>query len=138
MEAVNIPTTSSNDKISLPTSSGHMSLARPPFERIALLLQGGGALGAYQAGVYEALAEAHAAGVVHGGLTPDTVMVTPKGNAKILDFGFVGWKKTPTPHKSLPASSRPTAPSRDYSTSTSAANSIFSKPPTSTSRKSPK
>ncbi len=29
-----------------------------PFERIALLLQGGGALGSYQAGVYEALAEA--------------------------------------------------------------------------------
>ena len=32
--------------------------ARPPFECIALLLQGGGALGAYQAGVYQALAEA--------------------------------------------------------------------------------
>jgi NTE family protein len=31
---------------------------RPPFDCIALLLQGGGALGAYQAGVYEALAEA--------------------------------------------------------------------------------
>jgi NTE family protein len=31
---------------------------RPPFECIALLLQGGGALGAYQAGVYEALSEA--------------------------------------------------------------------------------
>jgi NTE family protein len=31
---------------------------RPPFECIALLLQGGGALGAYQAGVYEALAAA--------------------------------------------------------------------------------
>src|SRR6202140_2070208 len=31
---------------------------RPPFECIALLLQGGGALGAYQAGVYEALMEA--------------------------------------------------------------------------------
>jgi NTE family protein len=30
---------------------------RPPFECIALLLQGGGALGAYQAGVYEALVE---------------------------------------------------------------------------------
>ena len=30
---------------------------RPPFDCIALLLQGGGALGAYQAGVYEALAE---------------------------------------------------------------------------------
>ena len=39
--------------------------ARPDFERIALLLQGGGALGAYQAGVYEALAEA--------GLHPDWV-----------------------------------------------------------------
>jgi len=33
--------------------------ARPPFDCIALLLQGGGALGAYQAGVYEGLAEAH-------------------------------------------------------------------------------
>ncbi len=31
---------------------------RPDFECVALLLQGGGALGAYQAGVYQALAEA--------------------------------------------------------------------------------
>src|SRR6267142_545917 len=31
---------------------------RPPFECIALVLQGGGALGAYQAGVYEALTKA--------------------------------------------------------------------------------
>jgi len=31
---------------------------RPPFGCIALLLQGGGALGSYQAGVYEALAKA--------------------------------------------------------------------------------
>jgi NTE family protein len=31
---------------------------RPPFERIALVLQGGGALGAYQGGVYQALTEA--------------------------------------------------------------------------------
>jgi NTE family protein len=31
---------------------------RPPFECVALTLQGGGALGAYQAGVYQALAEA--------------------------------------------------------------------------------
>ena len=35
-----------------------MPAQRPPFERIALILQGGGALGAYQAGVYQALAEA--------------------------------------------------------------------------------
>ena len=31
---------------------------RLPFERVALALQGGGALGAYQGGVYQALAEA--------------------------------------------------------------------------------
>jgi NTE family protein len=34
------------------------SKTRPPFDCIALLLQGGGALGAYQAGVYQALSEA--------------------------------------------------------------------------------
>ena len=39
------------------TSNSH-SRRQPPFECVALLLQGGGALGAYQAGVYEALAEA--------------------------------------------------------------------------------
>ena len=37
----------------------HKMQPRPRFECIALLLQGGGALGAYQAGVYEALSEAH-------------------------------------------------------------------------------
>src|SRR3954447_16388085 len=44
------------------TASGsepHGSKVRPDFQRIALLLQGGGALGAYQGGVYQALAEAH-------------------------------------------------------------------------------
>src|SRR5262245_56724676 len=35
----------------------HVTTDRPPFERIALVLQGGGALGAYQGGVYQALAE---------------------------------------------------------------------------------
>jgi NTE family protein len=37
----------------------HVATERPPFECIALLLQGGGALGSYQAGVYQALAEAN-------------------------------------------------------------------------------
>ena len=37
----------------------HVSRARPPFECVALTLQGGGALGSYQAGVYEALSEAN-------------------------------------------------------------------------------
>ncbi len=36
----------------------HRALGRPPFDSVALVLQGGGALGAYQAGVYQALAEA--------------------------------------------------------------------------------
>ena len=30
-----------------------------PFERVVLVLQGGGALGAYQAGVYQAIHEAN-------------------------------------------------------------------------------
>src|SRR3981189_1565121 len=37
----------------------HLANERPPFELIALILQGGGALGSYQAGVYQALAEAN-------------------------------------------------------------------------------
>src|SRR3984893_14194846 len=36
----------------------HKAQDRPPFECIALLLQGGGALGAYQGGVYQALSQA--------------------------------------------------------------------------------
>ena len=46
--------------MSSPSATGHApdgSRVRPAFERIALLLQGGGALGSYQAGVYQALAE---------------------------------------------------------------------------------
>ena len=36
----------------------HTRRQRPPFDCVALLLQGGGALGAYQGGVYQGLAEA--------------------------------------------------------------------------------
>jgi NTE family protein len=39
-------------------SKTHRQAKRSGFDRVVLLLQGGGALGAYQAGVYEALAEA--------------------------------------------------------------------------------
>jgi NTE family protein len=39
-------------------SKTHRSQKRPGFDNIVLLLQGGGALGAYQGGVYQALAEA--------------------------------------------------------------------------------
>ena len=36
----------------------------------------------------DALADAHALGLVHGALTASSVVVTPKGHAKILDFGL--------------------------------------------------
>jgi NTE family protein len=38
-------------------TEGPVLAARPEFERIALQLQGGGALGTYRNGVYQALAE---------------------------------------------------------------------------------
>jgi serine/threonine-protein kinase len=41
--------------------------------------------------IADALADAHAADVVHGSITSDTVFVTPKGNAKIADFGLAWW-----------------------------------------------
>jgi NTE family protein len=47
------------------TKAKQSRLERSPFEQTVLLLQGGGALGSYQAGVYQALAEA--------GLHPDWV-----------------------------------------------------------------
>jgi NTE family protein len=48
-----------------PPHRPHDHGGRPPFDRIALLLQGGGALGSYQGGVYQALDEA--------GIAPDWV-----------------------------------------------------------------
>jgi NTE family protein len=54
---------------------------RLPFECVTLLLQGGGALGAYQGGVYEALAEADIhpnwiAGISIGRLMPPLSQAT--------------------------------------------------------------
>ena len=41
----------------------------------------------------DALADGHAAGVLHGDLRPDTVGVTAKGSAKLLDFGMWRWTR---------------------------------------------
>jgi serine/threonine-protein kinase len=41
----------------------------------------------------DALAEAHATQFVHRHLKPETVVVTPKGNTKILDFGLSRWSR---------------------------------------------
>lgn len=41
----------------------------------------------------DALADGHAAGLLHGDLRPDTVVVTAKGSAKLLDFGMSRWTR---------------------------------------------
>jgi serine/threonine-protein kinase len=46
---------------------------------------------AFAAQIADALAEAHFAGIVHGDLRPDNVIITPKGNAKVLDIGLAVW-----------------------------------------------
>jgi NTE family protein len=69
------------------------SSRRPPFECIALLLQGGGALGSYQAGVYEALAEVDlhpdwVAGISIGAINAAIIAGNPKAErvAKLRAF----------------------------------------------------
>jgi len=43
--------------------------------------------------IADGVADAHSAGVIHGDLRPDTIIVTDKGNAKILDFGLAPWTR---------------------------------------------
>src|SRR5215472_6534686 len=62
----------------------HIVTERPPFDRIALLLQGGGALGACQAGVYQFLAEANlhpewVAGISMGATRSALIAANPPG-----------------------------------------------------------
>jgi serine/threonine protein kinase len=42
----------------------------------------------------DALAEAHAFGIVHGHLSTANVIVTPKGTVKILEFGLAPWTRS--------------------------------------------
>lgn len=41
--------------------------------------------------IAEALADAHASGLIHGALTADAIVVTPKGHVKITDFGMAAF-----------------------------------------------
>jgi serine/threonine protein kinase len=43
--------------------------------------------------IADALADGHAAGILHGDLRPETVVVTGKGSAKLLDFGMWRWTR---------------------------------------------
>jgi NTE family protein len=83
----------------------HIVTERPPFERIALLLQGGGALGAYQGGVYQALAEANlhpnwVAGISIGAINSALIAGNPPERRveKIRDF----WEGVTAPPFGVP------------------------------------
>jgi NTE family protein len=74
-------------------SGGRSGAKRRDFECVALLLQGGGALGAYQGGVYEALAEAQlhpdwVAGISIGAINSAIIAGNPPGErvAKLREF----------------------------------------------------
>jgi NTE family protein len=78
---------------------------RPPFECIALLLQGGGALGAYQGGVYQALAEADlqpdwVAGISIGAINAALIAGNPPDRrvARLREF----WETISEPPFGLP------------------------------------
>jgi len=43
--------------------------------------------------IADGVADGHANGIIHGDLRPDSVIVTAKGSAKILDFGLAPWTR---------------------------------------------
>ena len=92
-------------KAAAPHTSCHKASTKTPFESIALLLQGGGALGAYQAGVYEKLLEADIepnwiAGISIGAINSAIIVGNPRHQrvARLREFweqvsnaGDYGW-----------------------------------------------
>ena len=77
----------------------------PPFEQTVLLLQGGGALGSYQAGVYQALAEADlhpdwVAGISIGAINSALIAGNPpeKRVERLREF----WEAVSTPPLGVP------------------------------------
>ncbi|MBA2305189.1 MAG: serine/threonine protein kinase, partial [Acidobacteria bacterium] len=43
--------------------------------------------------IADGLADGHAAGILHGDVRPETIVVTGKGSAKLLDFGLWRWTR---------------------------------------------
>jgi NTE family protein len=87
------PNSGGPNALRMPLRKTHKTDGRPPFECIALLLQGGGALGAYQAGVYEALVEARihpdwVAGISIGAINSALIAGNPPETriAKLREF----------------------------------------------------
>lgn len=96
-----------------PVRSGSKTRSdRPPFDCIALLLQGGGALGAYQAGVYQSLAEADLhpnwiAGISIGAI--NAALIAGNAPAARIDKLRAFWELVTTdPLSSWPAGSEAT------------------------------
>jgi NTE family protein len=83
----------------------HRVTEHPPFDRTALLLQGGGALGSYQAGAYQALAEANlepewVAGISIGAVNSALIAGNPPETRveKLREF----WEAVSTPPLGVP------------------------------------
>jgi NTE family protein len=79
----------------------HRNLERPSFECIALVLQGGGALGAFQAGVYQALAEANlhpdwVSGISVGAI--NAALIAGNAPQVRLDKLRAFWEQVTSPH----------------------------------------
>ena len=84
-----------------PLRKSHRGLERPPFECIALVLQGGGALGAFQAGVYQALAEANlhpdwVSGISIGAI--NAALIAGNAPETRLDKLRAFWEQVTAPH----------------------------------------
>ena len=90
---------------SSPALPKHLHVSNAQFEQTVLLLQGGGALGSYQAGVYQALAEANlhpdwVAGISIGAINAALIAGNPpeKRVERLREF----WEAVSTPPLGVP------------------------------------
>ena len=60
--------------------------------------------------IADGVADAHSNGIIHGDLRPDTIIVTAKGNAKVLDFGLAPWTRRRRAARQRGAVRRPSCP----------------------------
>ncbi len=95
------PAKDADKRATQPLRKSHRNLERPSFECIALVLQGGGALGAFQAGVYQALAEANlhpdwVSGISVGAI--NAALIAGNAPQARLDKLRAFWEQVSTPH----------------------------------------